>query len=352
MVGDYLTAYNDVLMNGGQLYPGNGKDSANVVVRGKTCYTYWKSDSKRHQEVIELCKYFNIPSTGQTGGRICRWLIQEVLKVPYEGTYWQRNWRLLAKSGQHWHYLTVQPKKYFWGVEFDIKSAYFSSLFAGKSLLWDNKLRWIDDDGALENLKALTPFLPKWFRLQVLGTLASWRIFFLCRNSGSSSSNDLIYKSRHLIKYGSAFNCSHRAILRNYKIMKKVHEMGKEFVMRMHTDSFTLSVDCPGYIEKQIFDYLESKSLKYDIKSAGYGYFFDVNCGYVGKKFIGAKINVLDLMREHDIKMKRNGGINEVLDRFGERIESSSFDIKNSINSHNKSELEYEQMELFTLPYS
>lgn len=39
-VGEYHQAYADVLENGGQLYPGNGKDSANVIVRGKYCITY------------------------------------------------------------------------------------------------------------------------------------------------------------------------------------------------------------------------------------------------------------------------------------------------------------------------
>lgn len=349
LVGDYASAYADVLQHGGQLYPGNGKDSANVIVRGKTCYTYWAADSKRKQQVIELCNFFNISPEGRTGGRICRWLLEDLLLLPYQGTFWQKNWRMLAKGGSHWHYATIQPKRFFWGCEFDIKSAYFSSLFSGKTLLWDNTRKWMDDGGALESLKVLNAQLPKWFRLQLLGTLASWKNFFLCRDSSGKNKDSLIYKTRHSIKYNASFNCAHRAILRNYKIMKRVHEIGKEFIMRMHTDSFTLSIECPVDIEMQIFDYLSSKGLECDIKSAGYGYFFDLNCGWVGRKFIGARVEVLEHMREHEVKMKKDAGAMPVLDRFGERLSSSSFDVLKQEKKQKFESLEGEQENLFNV---
>ena len=90
-IGSYNDAYLDVLHNGGQLYPGNGKDSANVVVRGKQCITYWEKGSKRHQETVELAKYFNLDPYSKTGGRIARWLVDDCLKLPYQDSLWRKS---------------------------------------------------------------------------------------------------------------------------------------------------------------------------------------------------------------------------------------------------------------------
>lgn len=341
--GDYAVAYNDALTNGGQFYPGNGNDSANVIVRGKQCFTYWKKGSKRKQEIELLCKHFAVNSYGMTGGRLARWLLNDLFQLPYSSTFWQKKYRELAQNGGHWHYMHIQPKTPFCGIEVDLKSAYVSSLFAGQSLLYQDGKGYIDDNNCLENLKQVCPSLPKWFRLQLLGILASWRFFFYVRPKNHANGTDLILKKYHKISYGGAFNATHRAILRNYKIMQKVHQIGGEHIKRMHTDSFFLSVDASQETEQRIWDYLESKQCRVDIKSAGFAYFFDLNTGFVGNKFVGSRLDVVEKMREYDIKMKRQSLVPQVLDRFGDRLAASSFqetDNSNEISANVPKEIQ------------
>lgn len=344
--GGYFDALENVKRNGGQLYLGNGKDSAVVVVQGKNCFTYWRQDSKRLQEVKALSETFDIDSHGKTGGRIARWLLKNIIELPFEKTFWQKNYRNLAKTGSHWHYMHVQNYTPFIGCEFDLKSAYFSSLFSGKSLLYQNELGWIDDRGALERLKEINYLLPKWFRLQLLGCLASWRMFFYVRNKLEPESNLLLLKNRYFIGYNAAFNAVHRAILRNYKIMEKIHKIGGKYIKRMHTDSFTLDVNCPEKIETEIFDYLENKSLEVDVKNCGNAFFFDVNTGFIGRNFVGSKNDVLDLMRKNELKMKRTLIAPEVQNRFGDKLKDSAF-IKKIETSQNNENIEGTQLELF-----
>lgn len=331
LVGTYATAYADVLANGGQLYPGNGKDSANVVVRGQHCFTYWAKGSKRRQEVVDLCRYFNLDPYGKTGGRIARWLIDDLLKLPYKQTFWQKQYRDLAKQGGHWHYTYVESGKSFIGIEVDLKSAYMVSLFAGKSLLYQQGKGYFDDQGALENLQVLTPELPKWFRLQLLGCLASWRITFLARDKKNLENKELTVKQFHEISYGAAFNAVHRAILRNYKLMQKIHQIGGQYIRRIHTDSFFMDCDIPPKLENLIWEYMESKQAQWDIKGCGYSYFFDLNTGFIGKRIVGSALEVVDLMREKDIKKNRSSYDNETFQRFKDKIETSTLPEKEPI---------------------
>lgn len=344
--GDYLVAYSDVLRYGGQLYPGNGKDSAAVVVRGSNCFTYWKKDSRRKQEVKELCNFFHLESYGKTGGRIARWLVDEVLVLPYHDTYWHPTYRALAKSGKHWHYSHCDSRQNFWGIEVDIKSAYISSLFAQNSLLYKEGKGYISDNGALDNLKLLTPNLPKWFRLQLLGLLSSWRFTFLARDKSDSNSNELKLKYYYKVSYNAAFNAVHRAILRNYKIMQKIHQIGGQYIRRMHTDSFFLDVDCPEEIENKIWQYIEEKQLKWDIKGCGRCFFFDLNTGFIGNKFVGAPIDVASHMREENIKIDRKSLVPQVVDRYGNIIEASSFQEDEKQENNSVEIPNYQQLEL------
>ena len=348
LTGDYCTAYQNVLENGGQLYPGNGKDSAIVVVQGNNCTTYWKKGSKRKQDVAKLCDYFGLPPEGKTGGRIARWFIDEFINLPYQGTYWQKNYREMAKWGGHWHYSTVQPFKPQFCIEVDLKSAYFSSLLAGKSLLYENKKGYLEDNLALEKVAALLPTLPKWFRLQLLGVLASWRMFFLARDKSNPDSNQLVQKYYHKISYGAAFNAAHRAILRNYKIMERVHKIGGEYILRMHTDSFFLSANCPRSIELDIWNYLEEKKVNYGIKGSGKTFFFDLNTGFIGRKFIGAKVDVVEQMRNSQIRMQKTDLPNEIVDRFGNILEASNSNLLLLPQGNNREEQEFVQMNLFS----
>ena len=352
LIGDYAIAYQDVLIHGGQLYPGNGKESASVVVRGNDCFTYWNAHSKRYWEVQELCKFFNLEPQGKTGGRIARWLIDEILQLPYKTTFWNKQYRAIAKSGHHWHYNHVQPWKPFFGIEVDLKSAYFSSLLQGKSLLYQPGSGYLKDNNALETLGELIPNLPKWFRLQLLGVLASWRFQFLAKDKKNADNKELIWKQYHVINYNGAFNAVHRAIIRNYKIMEKIHSIGGEYIRRMHTDSFFLDCDCPRQIEDKIWSFIDEKKVKYDVKGAGHSFFFDLNTGFVGNRIVGAKIDVIDQMKSNNIKMKNNPINSKLLDRFGEVIANSSFNINIKEVAQDLPELEEKELQLFnTSPY-
>lgn len=346
MVGDYLTAYAFCLSNGGQLYPGNGKDSASVVVIGQKCYTFWKKDSKRRLEVYQLADFFSLPHEGQTGGRICRWLINDLLDIPYKDTFWSKTYKELAKDGKHWHYLYSLNKQPYWGVEIDIKSAYFASLLNGRSLLFSSKLGYLEDNNALENLRKLIPSLPKWFRLQLLGLIASWRCYFYTKDKQNPTSNELIMKRRFHIGYGAAFNAVHRAILRNYKIMQKIHEIGGEYIKRIHTDGFIMDAHIPENTENTIFQYIADKGLEYSVKGAGRCFFWDVNTGFVGNKFVGAPIDLAELMRKDNIKMASKEKNAEVLLRQGAFSIKEEKELHNSLIPYLENTQSYEQLRL------
>lgn len=344
--GGYFVAAEKLKEIGGQLYKGVGLDAATTLVSGNNCFTYWEKGSRRRQEIAALCKILGIDSYGKTGGRIARWLLKELICLPFERTFWQKPYRDLAKGGEHWHYTHVVAKEHFIGCEFDLKSAYFSSLFFGKSLLFDSSSGWINDNNALEMLKDINHFLPKWFRLQLLGCLSSWRMNYFVRNKENPQSNQLTYKTRYEITYNAAFNAAHRAILRNYKIMQQVHKIGGEHIKRMHTDSFTLALTCPEKTEIEIFNYLENKGLKVDVKNCGQAYFFDVNAGFIGRHFVGSKNDVVELMRDSQVKMKREKINPQVLDRFGEKIVNSNFMEKTEKEGINDN-YDSRQLELF-----
>ncbi len=349
IVGDFLTAYQFCIKNGGQLFCGNGKDTASVCVVGSNCYTFWAADSKRKQQVYELASYFGLEPDAQTGGRIARWLIDELIEIPYSKTFWNRTYRNLAKSGTHWHYLHCDCKQQFYGFEVDLKSAYFSSLFSFPSLLYQPEIGYLDDAGAMDNLKSLYEHFPKWFRLQLLGCISTWRSFYYCRDKHSPDSKELVMKTRYFIKYNAAFNVVHRAILRNYKIMAKIHQIGGKYIRRIHTDSFFVDYDIPESIERRLWEYVESKRLKYSIKGFGSCFFWDVNTGFIGNKFVGASIDVAARMRTDEIKMKSKETNEKILDTTSLFLASAtnSDDFRKSVNSDLPGD--YKQTELFSL---
>jgi hypothetical protein len=347
--GDYLTAYHFCLKNGGQFFPGHGKDSANVCLIGQNCFTFWEENSRKKQEVAELAQFFGLDPEGQTGGRIARWVIDELIAIPYQNTFWNRTYRNLAKQGNHWHYLYCDSMKPFWGIEVDLKSAYFTSLFALPTFLFQPEKGYMEDGGALDNLKELYPHFPKWFRLQFLGCLASWRIFYFCRDKSRPESNELVKKHRNTIKYNAAFNVAHRAILRNYKIMKKIHEIGGEYIRRMHTDSFFIDHDIPEQVELALWRYVDSKNVRYTVKGFGRAFFWDINTGFIGNKFVGAKIDVVEKMRKDDVKMKSKEANEVAINRRSPFIDNSqnlahSANIISGNNAGNP-----EQLELFVM---
>lgn len=318
--GTFIDAYQDVLENGGQLFQGNGKDSPVTVVRGKKTIIYWQKNSRKRGEILQLCSSMNIDPYAVTGGRIARFLLDEILSLPYEKTFWNKRYRSLAVSGHHWHYYHVVPWQFFYGCEFDIKSAYFASLMKSKTLLYMEGKGYVDDGGAIESLSSLIPSMPKWFRLQLLGVLASWQLKFLSPSKKPEDNGKLVIKSIPKIQYNAAFNCVHRAILRNYKIMENIHKIGGEHIKRMHTDSFFLSWECPVDIEAKIFEYLAEKGCEVSVKASGKAFFYDLNTGFIGKKFVGSKIDVIELMRSNGQKMQKTNTPVQVMDRFGNYI--------------------------------
>lgn len=334
--GDFLAAYHFCLENGGQFFPGHGKDSSNVCLIGQNCFTFWERNSAKKQQVMELANFFEIDPEGQTGGRIARWVIDELIRIPYEGTYWSKTYRQLAKQGNHWHYLHCDSMKPLWGIEVDLKSAYFTSLFALPTFLYQPEKGYLDDNGSLDNLKELYPHFPKWFRLQFLGCLASWRIFYLCRDKSHLESKELVKKQRFSIKYNAAFNVAHRAILRNYKILKRVHEIGGEYIRRIHTDSFFIDHDIPVEVELRLWDYIESKKVKYSVKGFGRAFFWDINTGFIGNKFVGAKIDVIEKMRRDELKMKSKESNEIALQRSSPFIDNcqNSTSLLNNVDSN------------------
>ena len=58
--GTMVDAYEDVLQNGGQLFQGNGRESAHTVVRGKKTVVYWAKNSRKKAEVASLCRDMGI----------------------------------------------------------------------------------------------------------------------------------------------------------------------------------------------------------------------------------------------------------------------------------------------------
>lgn len=321
--GDFLDAYSMVSTGGGQLYCGDGKDTANVVVRGNKCYTFWRNDSLMRTKVRELAVSFGFNPDGMTGGRIARRMLKEIVGLDTSGTYWHKTYRDLAKDGSHWHYMHCDNKKTFWGVELDLKSAYFSSYLSFPSMLYSPSVQYIDDGGAMDNLRELYQHFPKWYRLQVLGMMASWRTFYYCRDKKNPERVDLVQRHRYNISYGAAFNTVHRAILRNYKIMQRIHKIGGSHIRRMHTDSFFLDADTPQSVANNIKGYLQDKGVSVSCKGYGKCYFWDINTGFIGKRIVGSPPLVIQSMREDGIKMAKpevNDGYAQIFSDFTDNI--------------------------------
>ena len=322
--GDYLTAYQFCLSHGGQFFPSKKNDGSNTVVVGSKCYTFWDKASRMRQLVIKLCDFFGIDSEHMTGGRLVKYFINEILELPYKGTFFDKSYRRLAMSGKHWHFAKCKTYTYKDCLEIDLSSAYFSSLFSFPSLLYSHRIKYQEDNGSLSLLKEITPLLPKWFRLQFLGSICSWKHIYYVRNSNDKESKELVLKTRHHIEYGAAFNAGHRAVLRNYKIMQKISELGGDYIVRMHTDSFFIDITAPSWISEMILVYLGQKDIDYKVKGVGRCFFFDLNTGFIGNKFIGAPSEVIYLMREKGIKMKNNEYNRNCLDTFAKNHSTKS----------------------------
>lgn len=321
--GDYGTALSSLLEGGGQFFPSKSPDGSNVILRGNKCHIFWKSGSSVRAKLIEACGIFGYEWETMTASRLCKNVLKDYACLDSEGTFWGKGYRDMALSGEHWHYQFVEPGYHPYLIEFDIKSAYFSSLWHGKSLLLDEKKGWLDDGGALNNLKHLSELMPKWMRLMMLGIIAAHKMQYYVIDKEYKEGDRLVLKTRENIVYGAAFNAAHRAIKRTHSLMARIHQIGGEYIKRIHTDSFAVTPDMPVDVEKEIFGLLERNNYRYSVKGCGTSHFIDLNTGLIGKKLIGSRHDVLTEFRDKHVKIDRYELSAEELARWSAKVSES-----------------------------
>lgn len=299
--GDYLTALSHLLEQGGQLYPGRHKGSSNSVIQGNKCTTYWAKDSGMRTKVLLLAAEFGLEPEHQTYSRMAKWYIEKILDLKYKETYHCKEFKNLAKDGYHWHYTYFKQGDLGYCFELDVSRAYLTSLLSGKSLFYDKYRKWIDDGGALENLRNSEHLLTRDFRMVLVGTLASYSKNFQIRTQTPKGAWIPENKSINWVSYGAAFNAAHGAILRLYNIMRKAHNIGGEDIVRMHTDSLLIKASIDNVKLQKLISHFLKNGFQLKTKAEGRAYFFDLNCGFVGRKPYGFKKPLLSAMREKKV---------------------------------------------------
>lgn len=317
--GGYAQALDCMQLIGGSLFPRRRKDGTTTLVCGKQTYTFWEPNSKSYAKCKLLAEEMNFPHEHFTPGRVSKHILKEICGLKPDDSPPDKRMLQLARSGHHWHYLMCEPGYHSYLVEFDIKSAYTSSLLNYKSFLWSMREGEVDDCGALENFKNLLPAIPKWIRLVLLGQVASHRMTFATMPNRKQGDYSMKWTTFEKVSYGRAFNQVHRAILRLYRCMQRIHSIGGSHIKRMHTDSFALSLDCPESIELGIFEYLDDVGLTTTVKAQGSSHFFDVNSGIIGRKFIGVPHVVREELKQLERKPVRRLITEEELNRWGWR---------------------------------
>lgn len=277
---------------GGQFYPAKGRDGTSTIVRGSQVHTFWEENSLNRPKVAQAARDFGFDPTHATPGRLARWILRDICNLNCSRTDPEKRFIQLAKDGFHWHYTYIEPGRHDYLLEFDLKAAYFTSLMQEKSFFYSLKYGDMPDSGALECLRSIAPAMPKWLRLTLLGTIASHQMTFATLTTGSNGYDELKFTTIRKIDYGAAFNCVHRSILRLYRVMQRVHEMGGSYIKRMHTDSFAFQWDVPESIASQIFDYLDRQGFAYTCKAQGSAFFWNLNEGFIGRHFVGSRAAV------------------------------------------------------------
>jgi hypothetical protein len=286
--GGYSAALSELLDKGGQLYGGDSEGGCTTVVRGCYVSRYWEPKSAKKGKMIEACQTFGYEPYGMTGGSLCRKILDDIICLPYKNTRFSNVYRDIAIKGTHWHYQHCVTGDHGKTIEYDLTSAYMTQFLRLPTMILLGKDEFSDDNGAMERLREIMPIFPKWLRVQFLGILASHQRTTITREKKDS---EWIIKKTQTpsITYGGAFNAAHRAILRVYRLMQKVHELSGNDCKRIHTDSFLLSQSISISKLQSIFDFLESNEQELQIKAIGRSYFFDLNEGLIGTKIIGCK---------------------------------------------------------------
>lgn len=304
--GDYLAAIGLFRRMGGRFYPQLNPDSPSTITSGNRCTVVWNPDSKLLPKCKQLCRDLGFEWEGQPPGRIARRLLKDIVCLDSEGTGFSSKYRAMAKRGSHWHYTFVEVGYHPYLIEFDLKSAYFTTLFQGATLLYHDFLGFIPDRGALLNLKAIEPILPKFLRLTILGIIASHKHQFYTIAKTDDDSFAMQLCTTNEIKFGAAFNAAHKAVYRTYSLMKKIHSIGGKYIKRIHTDSFAVTPEIPQVIEEQIFDLLRRNSYPVQVKAQGSAHFLNLNEGIIGNKLIGSREIVFNQFREQSIKIPKH----------------------------------------------
>ena len=336
--GGYNAALTELLENGGQLYTGDSDGGCTTVVRGSRVTRFWEAKSAKRGKCIEACKIFGYDPYGMTGGSLCRKIIDDILQPPYKSSRFSDTYRSIAEKGEHWHYQYIKIGDHGKTIEYDLSSAYMTQFLRLPSMILLGRDEFSSDNGAMEKLREIMPLFPKWLRVQFLGVLASHQRTTLTRVK-KGDGWEIRKTQTPSITYGGCFNAAHRAILRVYRIMRKIHQIAGEDVKRIHTDSFLLSQSISISKLQTIFDYLEENEQELQIKAIGRSCFFDLNEGIIGNKIIGCKPMVSTKLKVSKFKQ-----IREYTDDFTEYTwENIIDDISKGMNGQKSIPINYEQ---------
>lgn len=301
---------------GGQLFPCKRRDGVSTIVKGKEVYSFWEPNSKSYGKCRQVAEDFAFPHEHFTPGRVAKFILEEICGVKPKRGRPDPIFLKLARDGFHWHYTHVETGYHPYLMEFDLCAAYATSLVRYESLYFSMNQRTIADDGSMRNLRALLPSVPKWIRLVMLGQMAAHRMTFATMPDRHLGDLSLKWQTISKVSYGDAFNRTHQAILRVYRILQRIHSIGGVHVKRIHTDSFALSPEIDVQAESEIFQYLDSEGFSYSLKAQGSSHFFCLNSGIIGRKFVGVPFEIREALRALPEKPRRVYLTPEQLERW------------------------------------
>lgn len=257
----------------------------------------------------------------------------------------------------HWHFTHLHPtnpKGY--GIELDGKSMYLTAFKQEQTMFWydpgyDKKQDkwssccWLGDMGAMNKLREFSAVMPKWFRLQLVGILASHSktYTFLDKETGQPTTG---HDWNGAIEYGAAFNLSHKIIYNVYRVMADLslmlgariwlgdkysctieEEAEKSRLIRAHTDCWTLFAD--KTTEDEEADFLEELTKRgFLVACKGFGncYYWDTERGILGNKpVIGDTVEIIQLMRQDGVKHYTPCATEELFNRWSHWLSNCSF---------------------------
>lgn len=315
----YAGAIDCLTKVGGMLFPRRGKDGTSTVLKGQEIYTFWEPNSKNKAKCQQVAIDTDFPHEHFTSGRIAKHILETVCGIDPKFGQPDPVFLKLARDGFHWHYTHVQPGYYPYLLEFDLCAAYATSLAQFDSPYFAMSQTITKGRSEMGNLRSALESVPKWMRMILIGQMASHKMHFLTMPGRKDGDRKLKLNTVYKVKYGYAFNRTHQAILRVYRLFEAIHKIGGDHIKRIHTDSFTLSVDCPDAIEQEIFRLLDDKGFDYSCKAQGSSHFFGLNSGVVGRKFIGVPFEIRDCLKALPEKPKRHYITPDQLQRWGIR---------------------------------